>query len=179
MRGFFTGCESRVIQSEINIRSLNVSMAESLYQYDDEKLAVVKSSRPWMTNPNYFKNVKISPSAAIKMMQHSQHGVDKGIKKNGKPTEVMGMLVGRPDTMDLTSLVIYDALPLPIEGFETAVVADDETVINYMIELGESLELTRKEHFCGWYHTVRSLDITEWCARSKWFVFTSYTSMSV
>ena len=128
-------------------------MAESQYQYDEEKLKTIKANKPWMSNPTYFKNVKISPSAAIKMQMHTNHGVNKGIKKNGKPTEVMGMLVGRPDTEDLTSLVIYDAQPLPIEGFETAVVADDENVINYMIELGESLELTRKEHFCGWYHS--------------------------
>lgn len=141
---------------------------EKLYQYDEEKLKTIKANKPWMTDAKYFKKVKVSPSAAIKMMMHSQHGVDKGIKRNGKPTEVMGMLVGRPDTEDLTSLVIYDAQPLPIEGFETAVVADDETVVNYMIELGESLELTRKEHFCGWYHTHPfDLDDTSHCYLSN------------
>lgn len=71
----------------------------------------------------------------------------------GKPIEVMGLLLGRPDTEDSFSLVITDAQALPIEGFETKVVADDENVINYMIELGDSFELSRKERFCGWYHT--------------------------
>ena len=37
-----------------------------------------------------------------------------------------------------------DAFPLPIEGFETRVIADDDKVINYMINLGETLETTRK-----------------------------------
>ena len=31
--------------------------------------------------------------------------------------------------------------------------ADDEEVINYMITLSDSIELTRKERWCGWYHS--------------------------
>jgi COP9 signalosome complex subunit 5 len=103
-----------------------------------------------MNDPKYFKRVKISPSATIKMMMHGQSGVDKGIKKSGKPIEVMGLLLGRPDTEDLGCLIITDAQALPIEGFETRVIADDDTVVNYMIELGETNELSRKEKFCGY-----------------------------
>ena len=51
------------------------------------------------------------------------------------------------------TLVVTDAFPLPIEGFETRVVADDQDVTNHMIALGEELELTRKERFMGWYHS--------------------------
>ena len=32
-------------------------------------------------------------------------------------------------------------------------VADDESVVNHMIQLGETLELSRKEKFMGWYHS--------------------------
>lgn len=106
-----------------------------------------------MNDPKYFKRVKISPSATIKMMTHGQSGVDKGISKGSKPIEVMGLLLGRPDTDDSHCIVISDAQPLPIEGFETRVIADDDAVLNYMIELGDSNETTRKERFCGWYHT--------------------------
>jgi COP9 signalosome complex subunit 5 len=102
-----------------------------------------------MADPKYFKKVKISPSATIKMMMHGQSGVEKGIKKSGKPIEVMGLLLGRPDTEEAGCLVISDAQALPIEGFETRVVADDENVINYMIDLGDTNELSRKEKFCG------------------------------
>jgi COP9 signalosome complex subunit 5 len=126
---------------------------DSLYSVDEDKLTVVRQQMQWMNDPKYFKKVKISPSASIKMMMHSQQGVNKGIKLGGKPIEVMGLLLGRPDTEDRSSLVITDAQALPIEGFETKVVADDENVINYMIELGDSFELSRKERFCGWYHT--------------------------
>ncbi len=49
--------------------------------------------------------------------------------------------------------MVTDVFPLPIEGFETRVIADDGDVINHMIALGESLENTRKEKFMGWYHS--------------------------
>jgi COP9 signalosome complex subunit 5 len=65
----------------------------------------------------------------------------------------MGMLLGRPDPLTPHTLVVTDAFPLPIEGFETRVVADDENVVNHMITLGESLEATRNEKFMGWYHS--------------------------
>ena len=123
------------------------------YSANDDKLAEVRRKMEWMSDPKYFKRIKISPSATIKMMTHGQSGVEKGTKKSGKPIEVMGLLVGRPDTEDPHCLIISDAQPLPIEGFETRVIADDESTVNYMIELGEMNELTKKERFCGWYHT--------------------------
>lgn len=126
---------------------------DNYYSINEEKLASVRKQKLWMHDPKYFKKVKVSPSAAIKMMMHGQQGVEKGVKQNGKPVEVMGLLLGRPDTEDSNSLIITDAQALPIEGFETKVIADDENVINYMIELGDALEITRKERFCGWYHT--------------------------
>lgn len=124
-----------------------------LYSFDESKMEQIRTQKPWMTDPKYFKRVLLSPSATIKMMYHGQSGVDKGFSKGGKPIEVMGMLLGRPDTQDPQCIIITDAQPLPIEGFETRVVADDESVANYMIELGESNESTRLERFCGWYHT--------------------------
>lgn len=110
---------------------------ERLYNVDDDLLETVRKEQAWTADPKYFKKVKISPSAIVKMMVHGQSGVDKGIKKSGKPIEVMGLLVGRPDTEDRNAIVISDAQPLPIEGFETKVIADDESTINYMIELGK------------------------------------------
>ena len=86
-------------------------------------------------------------------MMHCQSGVNKGIEKGGNPIEVMGLLMGRPDNETPRTLVITDAFPLPIEGFETRVIADDADVVNHMIALGECLERTRKEKFMGWYHS--------------------------
>ena len=124
-----------------------------LYAIDDSKLDQIRSQKAWVADPIYFKTVKISPSATIKMMVHGQSGVEKGIKRNGNPLEVMGLLIGRPDVDDPHCIVISDAQALPVEGFETRVIADDEAAMNFMIELGDTNELTKKERFCGWYHT--------------------------
>ena len=58
-----------------------------------------------------------------------------------------GLIHGRPDPTTPQTLIVTDVFPLPIEGFETRVVADDGDVVNHMIALGESLESTRKEKF--------------------------------
>jgi COP9 signalosome complex subunit 5 len=123
------------------------------YTFDEQKLATLRQESPWQNDPKYFQTVAISPSAVMKMMTHCHSGVEKGIKKGGNPIEVMGLLLGRPDPTTPTTLVVTDVFPLPIEGFETRVIADDGDVINHMIALGESLENTRKEKFMGWYHS--------------------------
>lgn len=127
--------------------------ADARYYYNADQLQALKMEAPWMKNPKHFKTVALSPSAVMKIMMHCQSGVEKGIAKGGNPIEVMGMLLGRPDPTTPETLVVTDAFPLPIEGFETRVVADDENVVNHMIALGESLEITRKERFMGWYHS--------------------------
>lgn len=130
-----------------------MSIGDAHYSYDSKKIEKVKADKLWMTNPKYFQKVNISPSATAKMMIHAQFGVDKGTKRGGKPIEVMGLLIGRPDSDNPREIVISDAQPIPIEGFETSVVANDEKSIVHMIEVGETLEATRKEVIIGWYHT--------------------------
>lgn len=106
-----------------------------------------------MDSAKYFKEVRVSACAAMKMMAHAVSGVEKGMNSGGKPVEVMGLMMGHlcPDSPQ--TLVVSDCFPLPIEGAETRVLADDQEVINFMIGLGESLERTREERFMGWYHS--------------------------
>ena len=129
------------------------NLADARYTFDPEALQKLRGDAPWMKDAKYFQKVAISPSAIMKMMMHCHSGVEKGISKGGNPIEVMGMLLGRPDPNTPQTLVVTDAFPLPIEGFETRVIADDENVVNHMIALGESLERTRREKFMGWYHS--------------------------
>eukprot|EP00588_Corethron_pennatum_P020137 CAMPEP_0194322186 /NCGR_PEP_ID=MMETSP0171-20130528/18340_1 /TAXON_ID=218684 /ORGANISM="Corethron pennatum, Strain L29A3" /LENGTH=372 /DNA_ID=CAMNT_0039080369 /DNA_START=77 /DNA_END=1195 /DNA_ORIENTATION=- len=123
------------------------------FNFDPVKLEKLRKEVPWMKDPKYFKKVAVSPSAVMKMMMHCQRGVEKGIAKGGNPIEVMGLMVGSVDPDSPRTLVVTDAFALPIEGFETNVVADDDEVIKYMIDLSESLEQTRREKFMGWYHS--------------------------
>ena len=129
------------------------NVADARYSFQPEALQKLRTEAPWTKDAKYFHKVAVSPSAIMKMMMHCHSGVEKGISKGGNPIEVMGMLLGRPDPDTPHTLVVSDAFPLPIEGFETRVIADDEGVVNHMIALGESLERTRKEKFMGWYHS--------------------------
>jgi hypothetical protein len=63
-------------------------------------------------------------------------GVEKGRKAGTQPVEVMGLMIGKPDG---DSIIVLDACPLPVEGSETRVVADDAQV--YMTKLMDSMEL--------------------------------------
>jgi COP9 signalosome complex subunit 5 len=132
-------------------------MNDSEYTINIEAQNKLKAERLFLKDPLYFKNVKISPSAAMKMMMHVQSGVEKGVKRSitGKPTEVMGLLIGRQCTEDPTCLIISDAQALPIEGFETSVVSDSTEMILYTINHQTLNEKSRHEceKFCGWYHS--------------------------
>lgn len=133
-------------------------LADQRYFYDHEKLDKLKKDAPWMKNPKHFQKLAVAPSAVMKIMMHCQSGVEKGIAKGGNPIEVMGMLLGRPDPTTPDTLVVCDAFPLPIEGFETRVVADDQEVLNHMISLGDTLETTRKEVFTPSIEQVLLID---------------------
>jgi COP9 signalosome complex subunit 5 len=58
-------------------------MADRLYSCDEAKLDGIRASKLWTVDPRYFKRVKISPAAAVKMVSHGQTGVDKGTKAGG------------------------------------------------------------------------------------------------
>jgi hypothetical protein len=57
--------------------------------------------------------------------------------------QVMGLMVGHVDTEDPHALIVTDTFPLPVEGTETTVMTDNPAVVNYMIQLSDSLEAVR------------------------------------
>ena len=119
---------------------------EKYYKFDEAEIEAFRKLRPWKTDINHFKHVKISAVALIKMVMHSKSGL-------GGPTgdvEVMGVMQGYPvgDTM-----YVMDAIPLPCEGIEARVNASkeaDEYLINH---LGFSENVARPENVVGWYHS--------------------------
>lgn len=104
-------------------------------------------------SPKYFRSVRVSALAALKMIMHAHTGVQEGVAKGGKPLEIMGLMTGHVDPDRDRTLIVHDVFPLNVTGTETRVLADDVEVINFMIKLGEAVEETRNEHFCGWYHS--------------------------
>lgn len=66
-------------------------------------------SCPYFCSPHYFKDVKISALALLKMVMHARAG--------GR-LEVMGLMLGK---IDGPSMVVMDTFALPVEGTETRV----------------------------------------------------------
>jgi COP9 signalosome complex subunit 5 len=122
----------------------------SEYVWESDKIESIQKAKPWSTNAKHYKTCRISALAATKMLEHALQGVNTGQKRGGKPLEIMGLLMGKPDG---DSIIVLDTYPLPVEGTETKVMADDEKVSKYMIDLSEQLERTRPERLIGWYHS--------------------------
>ncbi|KAK0736895.1 JAB1/Mov34/MPN/PAD-1 ubiquitin protease-domain-containing protein [Apiosordaria backusii] len=99
------------------------------------------ASKPWVLDPHYFKTVRISPVALLKMVMHA---------RSGGSLEVMGMMQG---FVDRSTFVVTDAFRLPVEGTETRVNAQgeaDEYLVQY---LSGCREESRQENVVGWYHS--------------------------
>ncbi len=65
-------------------------------------------------SPHYFKEVKISALALLKMVMHA---------RSGGRLEVMGLILGK---IDGPTMVVMDVFAVPVEGTETRVNAQTE-----------------------------------------------------
>ncbi|KAI9103779.1 JAB1/Mov34/MPN/PAD-1 ubiquitin protease-domain-containing protein [Phlyctochytrium arcticum] len=121
--------------------ALKTESADFIYGYDADQQKAAVNARPWTKDPQYFKKVKISAVALIKMVMHARSGGD---------IEIMGLMQGKivGDTM-----IIMDAFALPVEGTETRVNAQAEGY-EYMVDYMEKIkEVGRLENAIGWYHS--------------------------
>ncbi|ROT38476.1 COP9 signalosome complex subunit 5 [Sodiomyces alkalinus F11] len=114
---------------------------DALYQYDEEANREVVNSKPWLLDPKYFKHVRISATALIKMVMHA---------RSGGNLEVMGVMQGY---INGDAFIVTDAFRLPVEGTETRVNAHSEAD-EYMVEyLSGCRRQGRQENLVGWYHS--------------------------
>mmetsp|Transcript_95 Transcript_95/g.164 ORF Transcript_95/g.164 Transcript_95/m.164 type:complete len:289 (+) Transcript_95:190-1056(+) len=91
--------------------------------------------------PTYFKKVKISALALLKMVMHA---------KRGGNLEIIGMMQGQ---IQGDTFIVIDACALPVEGTETRVNAGNEA-IEYMGKYTDLCKQAgRNENFVGWYHS--------------------------
>ncbi|KAK4565630.1 COP9 signalosome catalytic subunit rri1 [Recurvomyces mirabilis] len=114
---------------------------DALYKYDTDKVRKNNEAKPWKTDPNHYKHVRISAVALVKMVMHARSGGD---------IEVMGLMIGY---VDHETFVVTDALRLPVEGTETRVNASseaDEYMVNF---LERSRQAGQMENAVGWYHS--------------------------
>ncbi|KAG0227083.1 COP9 signalosome complex subunit 5 [Actinomortierella wolfii] len=123
-----------------NIRTINPE-TDQIYFYDEAEQKRILNESPWKKDPNYFKYVKISAVALIKMVMHA---------RSGGNIEVMGVMQGK---VQGETIVIMDAFALPVEGTETRVNAQAEGyeyMVNYLTKINE---VGRLENAIGWYHS--------------------------
>ncbi|KAK1751612.1 JAB1/Mov34/MPN/PAD-1 ubiquitin protease-domain-containing protein [Echria macrotheca] len=117
---------------------------DALYNYDAEAQRTINSQKPWNKNVQYFKSVRVSAVALIKMVMHA---------RSGGSIEVMGLMQGY---VDGTAIVVTDAFRLPVEGTETRVNAQDdanEYLVEYLRLCREDGDGGRQENVVGWYHS--------------------------
>jgi len=125
-------------EAENKIESADI---ESLYKYDNKKYQEYLQAKPWKSDPHYYKKVRISAIALLKMVMHARSG---GI------IEVMGLLIGK---IEGDTMIVMDSFALPVEGTETRVNAQTEGY-EYMVEyLNLAKQVGRLENALGWYHS--------------------------
>lgn len=118
-------------------------MQDALYNrsHNPEEEKQLLEARPWRKDPSYFKNVRISALALLKMVTHA---------RSGGSLEVMGLMQGK---VIGNSFIITDAFRLPVEGTETRVNAQEEAN-EYMVQyLQSSREVGQTDNAVGWYHS--------------------------
>lgn len=114
---------------------------DALYNYDAEAQKAITEAKPWTKDPNYFKYVRISAVALIKMTMHA---------RSGGALEIMGLMQGY---VDGDTFVVTDAFRLPVEGTETRVNAQNEAN-EYLIQYLDLCRAQgRPENVVGWYHS--------------------------
>mmetsp|Transcript_20409 Transcript_20409/g.49389 ORF Transcript_20409/g.49389 Transcript_20409/m.49389 type:complete len:342 (+) Transcript_20409:180-1205(+) len=123
---------------ENNVRDVD---GEPIYKYDRIAQNKLRDAKPWAKDPTYFKKVKVSALALLKMAMHA---------RSGGQLEVMGILQGK---LEDNTFVVMDAFALPVEGTETRVTALDEGY-EYMVGYQTTCDASgRVEPVIGWYHS--------------------------
>ena len=129
----------------------SISEIDTIYSYDNAEQQQHLQGNPWRADPKYFKRVRISATALIKMVMHARSG---GISGNFN-IEVMGLMQGKIDTRDPAgpTFIVMDAFALPVEATETRVNAQADAY-EYMVEYQSmARDAGRLENVVGWYHS--------------------------
>lgn len=118
-----------------------VSATDEIYRYDKKQQQDILTAKPWEKDPHYFKHIKISALALLKMVMHA---------RSGGNLEIMGLLLGK---VDGNTMLVMDCFALPVEGTETRVNAQAQAY-EYMAAYTESAKLVQRlENAIGWYHS--------------------------
>jgi len=121
--------------------SNDISETEEIYKYDRQSQQSMQTAKPWEKDPHFFKDIKISALALLKMVIHA---------RSGGNVEVMGLMLGK---VDGNVMIVMDAFALPVEGTETRVNAHAQAYEYMTAYLESSKQVGRLENAIGWYHS--------------------------
>ncbi|CAL0319198.1 unnamed protein product [Lupinus luteus] len=131
--------ENNIIPMESPSSTTNAD--DSIFHYDEAAQSEFHREKPWINDPHYFKRVKISALALLKMVVHA---------RSGGTIEVMGLMQGKTDK---DAIIVMDAFALPVEGTETRVNAQADAY-EYMVDYSQTnKQAGRLENVVGWYHS--------------------------
>ncbi|OIV96526.1 hypothetical protein TanjilG_07918 [Lupinus angustifolius] len=131
--------ENNIIPMETPSSTTNAD--DSIFHYDEAAQNEFHREKPWINDPHYFKRVKISALALLKMVVHA---------RSGGTIEVMGLMQGKTDK---DAIIVMDAFALPVEGTETRVNAQADAY-EYMVDYSQTnKQAGRLENVVGWYHS--------------------------
>ncbi|POW11550.1 hypothetical protein PSHT_08439 [Puccinia striiformis] len=106
---------------------------DKVFRYNADEQKVIQKEAKWKKDPHYFKKVRVSGVALIKMVMHA---------RSGGQYEIMGLMQGK---IDGDTFVVMDSFALPVQGTETRVNAASEAN-EYMVEF---LERSKNVHGIG------------------------------
>lgn len=126
---------------ELSNNVQSVDSIDEIYKYNQKQQQDMLIAKPWTKDPNYFKEIRVSALALLKMVMHA---------RSGGNLEVMGLILGK---VDANTMIAMDSFALPVEGTETRVNAQAQAY-EYMAAYTESAkQVGRLENVIGWYHS--------------------------
>merc|ERR1712066_951142 len=126
---------------EMSNNIMEVSPGDEIYRYDRQQQQSLLTAKPWEKDPSFFKDIKISALALLKMVMHA---------RSGGNLEIMGLLLGK---VDANVMVVMDSFALPVEGTETRVNAQAQAYEYMTAYIEASKQVGRLENAIGWYHS--------------------------
>jgi COP9 signalosome complex subunit 5 len=119
----------------------HVHSVDAIFKYNHGAQQEILSTKPWEKDVHYFKDIKISALALLKMVMHS---------RSGGRLEVMGLMLGK---IDGPTMVVMDVFALPVEGTETRVNAQAGAYEYMSLYIESAKKVGRHENVLGWYHS--------------------------
>lgn len=103
----------------------NNAATDTIFYYDESAQTKFQQEKPWVNDPHFFKRVKVSALALLKMVVHA---------RSGGNIEVMGLMQGKTDG---DAIIVMDAFALPVEGTEIRVNAQADAY-EYMVDYSQT-----------------------------------------